>query len=121
MLAPQLLQGLRELALELPLPPIVDLHQPGLMAPLGLPQLLGAGQGTLCHLREGTQHTQWGLSQVIPAPLQHTTAHLTVNVLLEFKLFLQRLQPVLSIHAAQHLILQLLLGFTQGTFQLAGN
>lgn len=44
--------------------------------------------------------------------------HLAVNVLLEFKLLLQGLQAVLGIHAAQHLILQLLLSLVQGTFQL---
>jgi len=113
-LAPQLLQGFGELALELPLPPVVDLHQPGLVAALGLPQLLGTGQGTRCHLGVGSargwgHHTRGG---------GHVTPHLAINVLLEFELFLQRLQPVLGVHAAQHLVLQLLLGFAQGALQL---
>jgi hypothetical protein len=36
MLGPQLLQSIRQPALKLTLLPIINLHQPGLMAPFGL-------------------------------------------------------------------------------------
>lgn len=46
------------------------------------------------------------------------TELLAVDVLLEVQLLLQGLQPVLSIHSSQHLILKLLLGLAQGCLEL---
>lgn len=46
------------------------------------------------------------------------TQLLTVDILLEVQFLLHGLQPVLSIHPPQHLILKLLLGLTQGCLKL---
>lgn len=84
----------------------------------GLSQARRVGRPSAGRHRQGIRCAAHPAGQLCLPLQQHAAAHLAVDVLLELELFLQRLQPVLGIHTAQHLILQLLLGLVTGAFQL---
>lgn len=80
MLGPQLLQGICQPALKLELFPIINLHQPGLMAAFGLTQLLeGLDAETKIRTRSLRLRPKWPSSLPSSKPVSHCQPHFNLG------------------------------------------